>query len=159
MGGQDDSGYLTNVASYNTTTNTWTEEAPLLVPTGWEAVGLLGTTIVAADGGNNSGYEGSEGYTIKKNTWADLPSDPTPRLVGCYAVIKGELYVAGGNNGSNLTINESYNPKTKSWTTLAAMPEGIDISAASAESGGRLYCFGGGTFDQIVYDNVQIYQP
>ena len=32
-------------------------------------------------------------------------------------------------------------------------------AAASAESGGRLYCFGGGMYEQIVYDNVQIYQP
>jgi len=114
---------------------------------------------VAADGGNSSSYVGSEGYNVKKNTWADLPADPTPRLVGCYAVIKGKLYVAGGNNGSNLTLNESYTPKTKSWTTLAPMPEGIQINAASAEAGGRLFCFGGGSFDQIVYNNVQIYQP
>jgi len=62
-------------------------------------------------------------------------------------------------NGSNLTVNESYNPKTKSWTNLAPMPEGIDYSAASAEAGGRLYCFGGGEFGQTVYNNVQIYQP
>jgi len=39
------------------------------------------------------------------------------------------------------------------------MPEGIDIGAASAETGGRLYCLGGGLFDQIVYNNVRIYQP
>jgi len=39
------------------------------------------------------------------------------------------------------------------------MPQGIGLNAASAESGGRLYCFGGGLFDQIVYNNVQIYQP
>lgn len=159
IGGQDSSGYVTNVASYNTTTNTWTEETPLMVPTGWEAVGLLGATVVAADGGNSSSYVGSEGYNVKKNTWVDLPADPTPRLVGCYAVIKGKLYLAGGNNGSNLTLNESYNPKTKSWTTLAPMPEGIQTNAASAEAGGRLFCFGGGLFDQIVYNNVQIYQP
>jgi N-acetylneuraminic acid mutarotase len=159
MGGQVNGGYLTNVASYNTTTNTWTEEAPLLVATGWQAVGLFGKTIVSADGANNADYLGSEGYNIKENTWADLPSDPMPRIVGCSAVIKGELYVAGGNNGSSLTLNESYNPKTQAWTTLAPMPNGTDNEAASAVSGGRMYCFGGGLFDQVVYNNVQIYQP
>ena len=161
IGGQDN-GFFANVASYNTTTNTWTEEAPLLVDKGWSAVGLLGTTIVSAGGSNGSARIGdNEGYSVKKNTWAELPADPTPRTVGCYAAIKGQLYVAGGldANGNSLTLNEAYNPKTKSWTTLDSLPLATDDGAGSAESGGRLYCFGGGTFDQIVYNNVQIYQP
>src|SRR5208282_1575773 len=54
IGGQDYNGYLTTVESYNTTTNTWTEEAPLLIAKGWSAVGLLGTTVVSADGSNSS---------------------------------------------------------------------------------------------------------
>jgi N-acetylneuraminic acid mutarotase len=116
--------------------------------------------VVGADGANSSQYLGNnEEYNAKKNTWAELTADPTPRQSGCYAVIKGELYVAGGYNGSNLTLNESYNPKTKSWTTLAPIPEGIDYNAASAEAAGRLYCFGGGNFPSPVYNNVQIYQP
>ena len=161
IGGQDN-GFFANVASYNTTTNTWTEEAPLLVDKGWSAVGLLGTTIVSADGGNSSTNLGdNEGYSVKKNTWTELPADPTPRTQGCYAVVKGQLYVAGGvdANGNLLTLNEAYNPKTKSWATLASMPQVTGTGAGSAESGGRLYCFGGGVFDEIVYNDVQIYQP
>jgi hypothetical protein len=72
IGGQGNSGYLTNVASYNIATNTWTEEAPLSVPTGWEAVGLLGATVTAADGANSSQYLGNnEEYNAKKNTRVD----------------------------------------------------------------------------------------
>ena len=160
IGGQDNNGYLTNVQSYNTTTNTWTEEAPLLVAKAWSAVGLLGTTVVSADGSNSSSYFGDiEGYNATHNTWSELTPDPTPRNPGCYGAINGKMYVAGGDNGTLLTLNEAYNPKTKSWATLAPMPEGVYIGAASAEAGGRLYCFGGGHYQVTVYNYVQIYQP
>lgn len=159
IGGYNGAGELTTVESYNTTTNTWTEEASLLVAKSYPAVGLLGTTIVAADGYVSSYVGDTEGYTVKKNKWAELTADPTPRAGGCFAVSKAQLYVAGGTNGSEvLTVNEAYSAKTKSWTTLAAMPAAVDESQ-SAEVGGRLYCFGGYNSDVVVVDNVQIYQP
>jgi len=161
IGGQNNSEYLASVASYNTTTNTWTEAAPLLIAKGWSAVGLLGTTVVAADGSEGAGtyFGDNEAYNAKTNTWAALTADPTPREAGCFAAIKGQLYVAGGNNGSLLTLNEAYNAKTKSWATLAPMPNGVFGAAASVQAGGRLYCFGGGHYQQNVFDYVQIYQP
>lgn len=163
MGGYNNSGgYLTNVASYNTTTNTWTEESPLLVGKNFFAAGLLGTTVVAAAGQNESEVLGdNEGYSTKKGAWSELAADPTPRIVACSAAIKGELYAAGGTdgNGEQLALTESYRAKTKSWTTLAPMPNGVWNAAGSAEAGGKLYCFGGGQYLQTDYDYVQIYQP
>jgi N-acetylneuraminic acid mutarotase len=162
VGGQNQSsGYLNNVAAYNTVTNTWTEEAPMQVARGWLAVGKLGALVVTADGSAGAGdyFGDTEGYNAKKNTWAELIADPTPREAGCFAAIKGKLYVAGGNNGSLLTLNEAYNPKTKSWTALAPIPQEVWGAVASVETGGRLYCIGGGHYQQTVYDYVQIYQP
>jgi N-acetylneuraminic acid mutarotase len=57
IGGQNPSGPIASVASYNITADTWTEEAPLLGPTAWNAAGLLGTTIVSADGFGGGMYE------------------------------------------------------------------------------------------------------
>jgi hypothetical protein len=94
-----------------------------------------------------------------ENTWTELTADPTPREAGCYAAIKGQLYVAGGNNGSLLALNEAYDPKTKSWATLAPIPQEVWGAVASAEAGGRMYCLGGGHYQQTVYNYVQIYQP
>ena len=121
IGGQDYNGYLTNVESYNTTTNTWTDEAPLLVAKGWAAVGLLGTTVVAADGSNSSIYLGiNQAYNATNNTWSELTPDPTPRTPGCYGAINGKLYVAGGITQTMITLNEAYNPGTKAWATASA---------------------------------------
>ena len=150
------------VERYDTTTDTWTEEAPLPVATAWEAVGLLGSTIVSADGNISPGsvVGTNEGYNPTTNTWTGRSADPTPRLESCFAAISGQLYVAGGDNASQvLTLNEVYNAATNKWTTFAPMPQAIE-TPGSATVGGRLYCFGGANFNLTsVYNNVQIYQP
>jgi glyoxylase-like metal-dependent hydrolase (beta-lactamase superfamily II) len=46
----------------------------------------------------------TEGYNLKKNKWAELAADPTPRQAACFAAVKGLLYVAGGYDGSVLTL-------------------------------------------------------
>jgi N-acetylneuraminic acid mutarotase len=153
------------VESYNTGTDTWSEETPLPVGTSWEAVGLLGATIVSADGQQGPPPNGTvtganEGYNVKKNTWTALPADPNTRLESCFAAIKGQLYVASGANATGtLTVNEAYDAKTKSWTTLAPIPNAL-TTPGYATVGGRLYCIGGSSSNlQSVYDYVQIYQP
>src|ERR1035437_4553398 len=103
--------FYDTVESYNTTTDTWTEEKPLPVATAWEAVGLLGTTIVSADGqispGTVSGTR--ECYNPNTNTWTGLTADPTPRLEPCFAAITGQLYVAGGaNTTGGLRVNDTH---------------------------------------------------
>jgi len=154
--------FYDTVESYNTTTNTWTEEKPLPVGTAWEAVGLLGTTIVAADGQVSPGtvVGSNEGYNPSTNTWTGLTADPTPRLEACFAAINGQLYVAGGANSiAVLNVNEAYSSTTKKWTTLASLPNALE-TAGSATVGGRLYCFGGANGNlSSVYNYVQIYQP
>lgn len=165
FGGLANDVWLTSVESYNPATDTWTEEAPMLVARGWAAVGVLGATIVAATGNPGApGYTGdNEGYNVKKNTWKELAPDPTPRDSGCFSAIKGQLYLGGGEaGGDGITLLESYSLKTNSWTTLASMPEGV-VTPVSAVVGGRLYCIGGaniGTpFQNTVFNYVQVYQP
>jgi N-acetylneuraminic acid mutarotase len=152
------------VESYNSSTDTWTEESPLLVPKAWSAVGLLNGAILDA-GGQRSGDGGTpagdnESYNVKKNSWTAVTVDPTPRLESCFAVIKNQLYVAGGVNTTGLlSLTQVYNAKNKTWTTLAPMPDTVE-TAASATDGGLLYCFGGSSSNLgDVYDYVQIYQP
>jgi uncharacterized repeat protein (TIGR03803 family) len=150
------------VESYNPSTDTWTEEAPLPVATAWEAVGLLGSTIVSADGQISPGTPvgSNDGYNPKTNTWTGLTADATPRLETCFAAISGQLYVAGGANATQvLNVNEAYSATTKKWTTLASMPNALE-TPGSATVGGRLYCVGGSSSNLgSVYNYVQIYQP
>jgi uncharacterized repeat protein (TIGR03803 family) len=159
-------GRVATVYSYNPATDTWATEAPLQVGKSSAALGLLGTTIVAAGGvavGNTGVTGDNEGYSASKNTWTTLVADPTARAAGCAASISGLLYFAGGSSATSaLSVNESFSATTKKWTTLKSLPLAV-IGPGSAEVNNLLYCFGGsnngGLFQGTVYNNVQIYQP
>ena len=129
------------------------------VPKGQSAAGLLGTTIVVADGDGPGGgaTDDNEGYDAATNTWKSLVPDPTPRYASCFGSIAPKLYVVGGDGGANLT--ESFQLSKNRWTTLAALPQAA-LFPASAAYKGQLYCIGGwAEFGGPIIDNVQVYQP
>jgi N-acetylneuraminic acid mutarotase len=165
IGGVDsvDGDRLTTVEAYNPVSNSWTEEAPLLEGKSGSTVGLLGSTITAADGDTSSGDTGdNEEYAASTNLWSALASDPTGRDLACGGSINGKLYVAGGHvvgETPALTVNESFDISTNSWTTLAPLPQPAK-SAGFAVYAGHLFCFGGNSSEGgPVIDNVQIYEP
>jgi N-acetylneuraminic acid mutarotase len=152
--GENPQDRLTDVESYNPATDTWTEEAPLLVGKSQPSVGLVGTTIVAADGFTASGNTGdNEGYDATTNSWTALPSDPRPRNGACTGAIGTKLYVGDGNTKSS----ESFNLSKNKWHGLAHMPQPATF-AGGAVYGGQLFCFGG-IWGNDTLNNVQIYQP
>lgn len=167
MGGNLGNGanFVATVESYNPATNTWTEETPMDGAKDYPAGGLIGATIVSADGAVASGQitGDTEGYNATTNAWSDLTADPTARTGSCSGVISSALYDVGGyinNDGAATTVNESYSLSTNKWTTtLLPIPQGT-MYAASAVDNGQLYCFGGlATLSGSAIGNVQIYQP
>ena len=127
------------------------------------AVGLLGSTIVAAGGLANSGETGdNEGYSATNNSWSSLTADPTARSASCVASISGRLIVGGGTNGTPLKVVESFSATANKWTSLLPLPQAV-VAPGGAEVNGLLYCFGGSNNGIIgegtVYHYLQIYQP
>jgi N-acetylneuraminic acid mutarotase len=163
IGGNGSNGNyrLNTVESYNPSTDTWAEEAPLLVGKSEPSGGLIGSTIVVADGFTLSGLTGdNEEYNAASNSWTARTPDPVPRNGACGGPVGGQLYVAGGNNGGNVT--ESFKLLKNKWTNLASMPKAV-IVPGSAAYRGLLYCIGGGDngvpFQGNVFNYMQIYQP
>ncbi|MGA7684449.1 MAG: kelch repeat-containing protein [Terriglobales bacterium] len=148
------------VESYNPATNTWTEEAPLLVVKSQAAAGLLGTTIVVADGALSDGSDtgDNEGYDATTNTWTTLAADPAARYASCFGSVGAKFYDMGGNSAG--TFADDFQLSKNKWTTtLAAVPQSV-LFPASAVYKGQLYCIGGwSSFGGPIIDNVQIYQP
>lgn len=160
-GNSADNLRATTVQSYDPATDTWTDEAPLLVGRSEPSVGLVGSTIVVAEGYASGGD--TEGYDATANTWTTLRPDPDPggsgwRSMTCSGVIASKLYLAGGYYGGSL--NESFNLPTNAWETLAPMPQAA-MESGSAVYNGRLYCLGGSVayWTEGALTNVQIYQP
>ena len=165
IGGEMNGGRLNTVESYDPATDTWNEEAPLMTGKSEASIGLVGKTIVAADGYTSSQDTGdNEGYSLVTNSWTSLKSDPTPRNTACGGGIGAQMYVAGGYPGggpgtSALALNESFKVSKNTWTTLASLPQAT-MFPGSAVYKGKLYCIGGWTaFQRTVLNNVQIYQP
>jgi N-acetylneuraminic acid mutarotase len=156
---------ITTVESYNPSTNTWTQEAPLLVGKSEISAGVIGDAIIAADGYTTSGDTGdNETYEIQTNAWTSLAPDPTPRNGSCTGVIGGKLYVSDGDNDSNnpISVNESFSPTANKWTSVAKAPQTVTDMSFDVY-GGKLYCIGGGStaipMQGSVYDYVQIFEP
>jgi len=153
-------GVIATVESYNPATNTWAELAPMLAAKAQSAAGLLGTTIVVADGATNGqGDTGdNETYNTATNTWTSLASDPTSRFASCFGSIGPKLYDMGGQPAPTFATDFQLS-KDKWTTTLAAVPQST-IFPASAVYKGQLYCIGGwATWEGSPISNVQIYQP
>ena len=165
MGGNITSGgdFVSTVESYNPATNTWKTESPMLGTKDTAAAGLIGTTVVVADGSVQPGSVtgDTEGYDATTNTWSSLTADPTSRTGSCSGVINGLFHDAGGyNNSSATTNNESFSLSANKWTTtLAPMPLGT-LFGGSAVVSGQLYCLGGeAQINNSPISAVQIYQP
>jgi N-acetylneuraminic acid mutarotase len=168
--GGDNSARQSVVYTYDPATNVWKTVSPLNVAKSLPAVGLIGSTIIAAGGvafGDDGVTNENEGYSVATNSWTTLASMPTATEGACFEASNGLLYAAGGfgtgGAGDVLNILEAYSLKTNSWMTgLASMPDAV-VNAGSADVAGVLYCFGGSNngfpFQGTIYNYVQIYQP
>ncbi|MEJ0045851.1 MAG: hypothetical protein WDN04_06815 [Rhodospirillales bacterium] len=156
---------IATVESYDPAANSWTAQPSLRVGKSEASAGLVGGTIVAADGYTAGGDTGdNESLTIGGANWVALASDPTPRNGACTGAIGGNLYVADGDNNANAPISvvESYNLKKNKWSALPAMPHTVtDMSFVVYNK--QLYCIGGGSsatpFQGSAFTYVQVYTP
>jgi uncharacterized repeat protein (TIGR03803 family) len=166
IGGNGSSLRLNTVEAYDTVANTWSTKAPLLTGKSDLGGGLLGTSVLAADGYNAAtGDNGdNESYNASTNSWSVVAADPHPRNSVCYGAVGTQLYIAGGVDSSNnpLTQHESYTASSNKWTTLASEPVAA-VAPGSAVANGLLYCISGSSSSALgqgtLYNNVQIYQP
>jgi N-acetylneuraminic acid mutarotase len=159
---------LTTVDSYDPATDNWNSSlAPLVPGRSRPAAGLLGSTIVVASGYTSTGVTpDTDGYDVSKNSWSNLSNDPNTGWAACNGVVDGVLYVAGGAGNSEAAVKtaDSFSLPKDEWNTkITSIPNAVE-APGSAVYNGLLYCFGGGSLNQVgfvgsVYNYLQIYQP
>ncbi|MEE8492894.1 MAG: kelch repeat-containing protein [Nitrospirales bacterium] len=153
---------VSTVYSYDASTDTWTEVAPLPTRRGALAVTVLDGQLYAVGGYGEGGNSGAvEVYDPAADRWSTKASLPTPRDHLAVVAQGGRIYAVGGrlniDYGRNLDVTEAYDPATDRWTTVAPLPtprSGI-AAAVIKES---IYVLGGeareGTFR-----NNEAYRP
>jgi hypothetical protein len=159
MGGYNDAFLSTNEA-YDPSTNSWTEEAPMLsAESDLMGGGLVDNTIIVANGSDGEADAHNQGYTAATNSWEWLSSDPTTRQGTCVASVGSLLYSAGGWLFSDVfNLTESFDLSTGTWTTLGSMPQPV-LDPSGVAYKGQLYCFGGQDPAGNQLNTVQVYQP
>ena len=135
------------VSRYDSTTNTWSNVAPLPVPVSQAATGAANGKIYVAGGfiGGTSVTNALRIYDIATNTWtsgANMPTSPGVEAAAA-AVVNGKFYVMGGddfNNGLNTTF--IYDIATNTWTTGATLPD-MRTNPYGTVANGLIYVYGG----------------
>jgi Kelch motif len=156
---------LDTVERYDTSTNTWTTKASMIVPRSDLAAAFIpGTTKILVAGGCDGSYltdtNRVDSYDVATNIWSSLPPDlPTARASMYDATAIGNrVYVIGGQSfpGTEVSTNE-YFTQGVGWQADTPMP------GAMAERGvvtvnGKIYTIGGG-LEGSSFNTVQSFGP
>ncbi|MCX6164548.1 MAG: T9SS type A sorting domain-containing protein, partial [Ignavibacteriae bacterium] len=158
---------LTNVAKYNSITNTWTNNVttiPFPISAGW-AVALPGDSIIYVIGGDNvtAAYGRCLKYNIITNTWTTMAVMTTNPCTDQLTVVYRDslIYCVGGGDGlfgTTVQYNSVriFNTKTNTWTTATNLPVPLSMSGGGI-LGDTIYIFCGasaGTYLANCYKGV-----
>jgi hypothetical protein len=125
---------VTNVNEvYDTTTNTWSEKAPVPITSSSVSANVVDGKIYLMNGYHMEVYDpATDTWTMK----ADIPT-----IVTGYssAVVNNKIYVISGSNSSSslspIGLTQIYDPATDQWTLGAPIPIGVVYAAAGAITG------------------------
>lgn len=136
-----------NLESYDPTSDTWTQRAPMLTARGSHGVGVVNGLLYAVGGEVDCGVDiaSVEAYNPATDTWSVKASLPTKRVGHVVAVANGKLYAIGGDsNGTGyLGLNTEYDPQSDNWIARAPMPTPRHASAVAVVND-IIYVIGGG---------------
>ncbi len=167
IGGNDNSGWFTNNASYNLATNTWTSLAPLpAIVADTTATAING--IIYVPGGNTNSpccvpTDTLFMYNVSTDSWSGQ-SMPFTSEYGCSGAIRGQLFVTGPSDATGYPVNlfESYNPATNAWTPLPS-PTIMHVGGACGVMANKFYLASGSTYlpyqPQQLTNVVEVYDP
>ena len=140
--------------------NSWTTNAPLPLPRGDLAAGVINGVLYAVGGGGGGIFGNVDAYDPAANSWTAKAALPTPRALLAAGVVNGVLYALGGVDQSGNVVGtvEAYDPVTNSWSTRAPLPTPRSFLAAAVVNG-VLYAVGGRLQNGNEVGTVEAYDP
>lgn len=152
----------TNLWIYRPDRNVWEERAPLPVPRGASAAGVVSGKLVVVGGMGTDHVllDSIAVYDPASNHWTNRAPIPTVRDHLTADVVGGVLYAIGGRPmepDKNFDVVEAYDLVADRWTSRTPMPSRRG-GLASAVLGGRIHTFGGETRSSV-FGNHEAYDP
>ncbi len=152
--------------AYDPGLDTWTQLTPLPRPMGAHAmVAFDGELYLFGGTYFNAAFSHALKYNPTTDTWTDLQPLPVNSEHLSAAVVGDKIYVSGGRRRVNFVLTNLsdlhvYTPLTNSWEQKASMNEARG-GHASAGVDGRLYVFGGESFEDgaRIIRSVEEYDP
>jgi hypothetical protein len=149
ISGVTTAGALTGATQrYDAATNTWTQLAPVPIPSEGPTGVCHAGRIYVAGGGSQAGSQNFLVYDIAANTWTPGPALPRVVTLGHMGAYAGRVYLAGGDtdfvasNGVSNVVNV-YDVASNTWLANGApMPTGV-TAAGFDQIGSFLYVVGG----------------
>lgn len=160
VGGENETGVLSDVWSYDTNNDEWNKRNPIPKPVKEIQAAILGERIFVPGGSgeDNSPISDLYIYNPRLDTWE--PGSSLPIGISSYGLVsyEGKLYLFGGFDGeSYLDSIYVYNPDVDDWNLYAKMPFPC-AKLTAVVLGGRIHIMGG-VNDEGVLDIHQVYIP
>jgi kelch-like protein 1/4/5 len=122
IGGQNSTGGMRDVESFDPHTNRWTQVEPMQKRRGHVAVAVCHGFIYAI-GGHDSPrtskdacrHDDGERYDPRTNQWTLITSFSRPKEALGIAVVGNRLFIAGGYDGQSADDMETYDTESNQW--------------------------------------------
>ncbi len=160
IGGENESGVVSDVWSYETEADSWKEKASIPIAVKDIQAAILGEKIFVPGGSDESNVPLSDLYIYNPRTDTWEIGSSLPIKISSYGLVpyEGKLYLFGGFDGKNyLDTIYVYDPDLDEWKLFGEMPYACaELSAVVI--GGRIHIMGG-VNDKEILDTHQVYFP
>ncbi|XP_038556217.1 kelch-like protein 20 isoform X2 [Micropterus salmoides] len=163
VGGEDNTGLLRSVESFNPMTNQWKNLACLPFAVRKHGLVVSDSTLYLAGGELSDGSQSSEMWRYDSccDSWIKMAPMNMARSSLGLAMLDGFVYAVGGwSQLLNTCVNfvERFDPQTNSWQVIESVKLAV-ASPAVVALDGLLYVTGGEVENGVGADLSQVYNP
>lgn len=162
LGGYNGAFVCNNNWEFNSTSNSYTNRAPMLTKRAEMGAALVDYKIYCFGGwlGSSLGMtDAAEVYDIKRDQWDTLPKLPI-KMTGVSAVAKGQdIYILGGTTGETNTFFLRFNTISQQYEPLPLFNLGL-VHSCFLMVKNKIYVIGGQSYKHSKYQwhtNVFVY--
>lgn len=164
-GGQNQSGTLDSVESYDIANDIWAAKSAMSIPRTYHASCIHngkiyvfgGATVNPDNPGGTLPTETAEVYDPLNDSWSAIASLDQANAYSRCVSLNGLIYVIGGEG--NPSEFDVYDPVSDAWLSSGILPTSRTFGFQASVINGEIYIFGGSSLLTRYSTRVDIYNP